>query len=517
MIAEINPGTLINNRYLIQKILGQGGFGRTYLAFDNQRFGEACVLKEFVPATNNTNVIRKSQELFEREAKVLHQIQHPQIPKFLAWLTENQRLFIVQEYIDGKTYAQILSERCTQKGKAFSETEVKKWLLDILPVLEYIHERKIIHRDISLENVMQRSEQSKPVLIDFGIVKEKFTQILSAEEENQQYAVKGSVVGKIGYSPPEQLRLGHCYPSSDIYALGVSAVILLTGKMPHMLIDDSLNWQWHSHVNISNDFGCILEKMLEEVPTERYQSATEVILKLDNKQNNSYQPQVSVGGSKRLSFGGIIANLLPKTQNKTNTQEQEKQKAISNAVTNQNLDDDLILGQQAQKPSSESETNNQLYSQTPVSLNPLFFEYCQRELTSFVGPFASVLMEHTLEENPQIAPKEFVEVLVEAIPDAQLAIKFRNHIQLPPESLSAKLQGVSTPELMASYPAISNPDFLDNCRRELTSFVGPFASVIIRDTLDQKPHLTPKQLIETLVAEIPSPQKAQEFKQRMNK
>lgn len=232
MIAEINPGTLVNNRYLIQKILGQGGFGRTYLAFDNQRFGEACVLKEFVPTTNNASIIRKSQELFEREAKVLHQIQHPQIPKFLAWLTDNQRLFIVQEYIDGKTYSQILSERLTARNKPFSETEVRKWLLDILPVLEYIHERKIIHRDISLENVMLRSEESKPVLIDFGVVKEKFTQILSADE-NQQYVVKASVVGKIGYSPPEQLRLGQCYPSSDIYALGVSAVILLTGKMPY--------------------------------------------------------------------------------------------------------------------------------------------------------------------------------------------------------------------------------------------------------------------------------------------
>ncbi len=513
MIAEINPGTLINNRYLIQKILGQGGFGRTYLAFDNQRFGEACVLKEFVPTTNNASIIRKSQELFEREAKVLHQIQHPQIPKFIAWLTDNQRLFIVQEYIDGKTYSQILSERLTERGKPFSETEVRKWLLDILPVLEYIHERKIIHRDISLENVMLRSEQSKPVLIDFGVVKEKFTQILS----NQQYAVNASVVGKIGYSPPEQLRLGHCYPSSDIYALGVSAVILLTGKMPYMLIDDSLNWQWHSHVNISNDFARILEKMLQEVATERYQSATEVIIELDNKQNNSYRSQVSIGGSKRLSFGGIIANLLPKTQNKTNAQQQEKQKAVPDAATNQDLNYDLILKQLAQKLSPESETNNQLHSQTPVSLNPQFFEYCQRELTSFVGPFASVLMSHTLEENPQLAPKEFIEVLVEAIPDAQRAIDFRDCIQLPTESLSAKLQSLSTPKLLANYPAISNPDFLDNCRRELTSFVGPFASVIIRDTLDQKPNLTPHQLIETLVAGIPSQQRAQEFKQRMNK
>ncbi|NJM72029.1 MAG: serine/threonine protein kinase [Scytonema sp. RU_4_4] len=477
MIAQINPGTLINNRYLIEKILGQGGFGRTYLAFDTQRFGEACVLKEFVPATTKEEIIRKSRELFEREAKVLHQIEHPQIPKFLACLTENQRLFIVQEYIDGKTYSQILSERLSGKGRPFSETEARAWLLDMLPVLEYIHERKIIHRDISLDNVMLPQKQSKPVLIDFGVVKEKLTQVLSAQSPHQ-YSLQGSVVGKIGYSPPEQLRLGHCYPSSDIYALAVSALVLLTGKMPYLLIDNSLKWQWRSYVKISDSFARILEKMLAESPTERYQSAKEVLVELNNNQSP-------------LLLGGIVSSQLPTTiQIHAHTsQEQEKQ----------------------------SEINNNLHTQTPVSIEPEFLEFVGRELTSFIGPFASVLVKHTLKQSPNIEQKEFIEALAEAIPDAQRAQDFRNRIQLPVEPKSQKLQSSINSQIpIGNSPAISNPEFLEHCRRELTNFVGPFASVILKDTLNQHPNLTPKQLIETLVAEIPNEQKAQKFKERFD-
>ncbi|MBP5976536.1 serine/threonine protein kinase [Brasilonema sp. CT11] len=480
MTAEINPGTLINNRYLIQKILGQGGFGRTYLAFDTQRFDEACVLKEFVPATTKQEIIRKSRELFEREAKVLYQIQHPQIPKFLAWLTENERLFIVQEYINGKNYAQILSERLHNKGRPFSETEVRAWLLDMLPVLEYIHDHKILHRDISLENVMLRHNESKPMLIDFGAVKEKLTQILSAQSPNHQYSAQGSVVGKIGYSAPEQLRIGCSYPSSDIYSLGVSAVILLTGRMPHVLMDGSLNWQWRSYVNISDSLARILEKMLAEVPIERYQSAKEVFIELND--NNS-----------SLSLGGV-SSPLPKTpQIQINTTHgQEKQ---------------------------NSETNTQSHTQTPVSLNPEFLEFVGRELTSFVGPIASILMTNTLNQSPQIAQKEFTEALAKEIFDPRKAQEFRNRLQLAVEPNSAKLANPnSLHQPLGNYPAISDPEFLDRCRRELISFVGPFASVIlIKDALKQHPKLTPTQLIETLMAEIPDEQKAQKFKERIHK
>lgn len=498
MITQINPGTLINNRYLIQKILGQGGFGRTYLAFDNQRFDEACVLKEFVPTTTKIDIIRKSRELFEREAKVLYQIQHPQIPKFLACLTENESLFIVQEYIDGKNYSEILSERLSQKGKPFSESEIRTWLLDMLPVLEYIHDRQIIHRDISLDNIMLPHNQSKPVLIDFGVVKEKFTYILAVDSLNPQYCVPGSVVGKIGYSPPEQIRLGQCYPSSDLYALAVSAVILLTGKMPHSLMDNSLNWQWRSYVNISDSLACILDKMLAEVPTERYQSAKQVILEL----NNNFQAVSS----------GFFARFLPKNA-PNNTLPQKQQ-----SVNHKDLEELSILQQLEQKLRGKSDTTKELYPPAPVSFNPQFVEYVGRELTSFVGPLAGVLVKHTLVKSPEITAEEFIKVLANAIPNVELAQDFRNHIQVSSEFSLAKLPSfINLPETWVSYPAISNPEFLENCRRELTTFVGPLASVVLKKTLEHQPNITPKQLIETLVAEIPTQQEAEEFKRRIHK
>jgi serine/threonine protein kinase len=479
MIAEIKPGTFINNRYLISKLLGQGGFGRTYLAFDHQRFGEPCVLKEFVPANTKADLLSKSQELFEREAKVLYQIQHPQIPAFQAWFTEENRLFIVQEYIDGKTYWQILYDRLTEHGSAFSETEVRTWLIDLLPVLSYIHERKIIHRDISLENIMCSNKNSLPILIDFGVVKEKFTQLLTVDSLNPWHSLRGSVVGKIGYSPMEQIRLGHCYPSSDIYALGVCAVVLLTGKMPHLLIDGSLNWQWRSQTRLSESFALILEKMLADLPSDRYQSANEVLLQLRGTQT----PHIASQSPKKL---------------------------INISQTQKNYQDSLILEQLEQKLSQASEVTT-TDTPTPVSSNTEFLAYCQRQLTNFVGPLASVLMRHTLEKTPQITPKKFVEAITAAIPNLQRAQEFRNSIQLPPEPKLNKLH----PNSHELIPAISNPKFLETCERELMSFVGPFASVIIKDALDQQPNLTPKQLIETLVAEIPSHVRAQQFKERL--
>ncbi|MEO1431332.1 MAG: serine/threonine-protein kinase [Cyanobacteria bacterium J06633_8] len=489
MSREINPGTLISNRYQIQKTLGRGGFGRTYLAFDNRRYNEPCVLKEFLPDTQSPSVIRKSKELFEREAKVLYQIKHQQIPQFLALLTDDEKLFIVQEYIDGKTYLQILDERLSTTGKPFSEREVREWLLDMLPVLEYIHGCNIIHRDISLENVMLPQNQSKPVLIDFGVVKQKFTQIFS--NSSSQSFRQGSVVGKIGYSPPEQLRLGHCFPSSDMYALAVSALILLTGKMPHLLIDDSLNWNWQPYANVSNSLAAILNKMLSAAPNQRYQSAKEIIVELNNNQstnNNIHETVTNSNLKPKRSLGGIISSLLPRK-----TQQNEQQNA-----NNQN--------------------NFEQLGQKPVSQNPQFVDYCKQQLTSFVGPLASVVIEQTLEENPDIVSKDLVEVLAEKIPDAQRAESFKSHVKLLKEyktELPPKVNhSVSS---LTNTPAISNPDFLDYCRREFSSFVGPFASVVIRDTLEENPDLTPKQLVEKLMTGIPNRKRAQEFEKRILK
>ncbi|MGL4617460.1 MAG: protein kinase domain-containing protein, partial [Chroococcidiopsis sp.] len=97
-------GTVLQNRYRVDRVLGQGGFGRTYLAEDLGRFNELCALKELIPAQADNYALEKSQQLFQREAAILYQIQHPQVPQFRATFEEDRRLFLVQDYVAGKTY-----------------------------------------------------------------------------------------------------------------------------------------------------------------------------------------------------------------------------------------------------------------------------------------------------------------------------------------------------------------------------------------------------------------------------
>lgn len=501
MLAEINPGTLINNRYQVQRLLGQGGFGKTYLASDMQRFGDLCVLKEFVPVNTSEHLLAKSRELFEREAKVLYQINHPHIPKFLAWLTEKQRLFIVQEYIEGNTYSQLLRDRLSRERKPFSQAEVSAWLSDLLLILDYLHQRNIIHRDISLDNVMLSHKLSKPVLIDFGVVKQKVTQILagdSSDSPNAWHSVAGSMVGKMGYSPPEQIRMGRCYPSSDLYALGVSAVVLLTGKTPRSLLDASFKWQWRSIVNVSEPLGEILEKMLAEKPAHRYQSAKEIY--------NLLQSAI-LPGSISVSVSHQKIQIYPDSVNEVELPQTIQAEKIKHS--NQHL----------QQPKQNTQAATSFQAEKPSNINPEFLEYCQRELTTSVGPFASVLIKKTLDQTPQMTPSELVEKLAAAIPDPQRAQEFKTNIRIPSQPQSkTKILPETTPsgESINSYPVANNPEFLQHCRQELATFVGPFASFVLEDTLAQNPQITPEELVEALAAKIPHQQRAQDFRKRIH-
>jgi serine/threonine protein kinase len=273
MQPPIPLGTLLQQRYRVTKILGQGGFGRTYLAQDTGCFDEMCVLKEFSPNDRGRDALKKSKELFQREAQVLYQINHPQIPKFRANFEEQKRLFLVQEYAEGKTVAKSLSDRL-KNNQTFKEAEAVQFLQDMLPVLTHIHGMGIIHRDISPDNIIFRDRDKLPVLIDFGVVKAGVTQLEVSTQIHQ-----GTTVGKAGYAPGEQLQTGEAYANSDLYALAVTVVVMMTGRKPESLIDKStMTWKWHQWVpTLTPWFAKILNKMLSRVPNSRYQSATEVL------------------------------------------------------------------------------------------------------------------------------------------------------------------------------------------------------------------------------------------------
>lgn len=275
MQPPIPAETILQDRYRLIKVLGQGGFARTYLAEDQGRFKERCALKEFIPSQTNTLLLEKSKQLFQREATILYQIQHPQIPQFQStfeYTSETgSRLFLVQDYVEGKTYRELLQERKSQQ-QTFSETEARNLMQQMLPVLDHIHSKGIIHRDISPDNLILRLGDRRPVLIDFGVVKEIATQLQQLEDPDQ-----GTAVGKLGFAPNEQFQTGRAYPSSDLYSLAVTSLVLMTGQEPQNLFEDeTATWHWQEWTAMSPGFAQVLERMLAYRPSDRFQSASDV-------------------------------------------------------------------------------------------------------------------------------------------------------------------------------------------------------------------------------------------------
>lgn len=396
--TEISSGTLIDNRYTIQKLLGQGGLGRTYLAFDTRRFNEPCVLKEFAPIGTGERGLEKCRDLFKREAKILHQLQHPQIPRFLACFEGGGRLFLVQEYVDGQTYSKLLQE-LQKQGRNFSQDEVINWLKNLLLILKYIHEHNIIHRDISPDNVMLPDNENLPVLIDFGVGKQIATELNDTINSDQATFVgKMSLVGKVGYAPREQISLGLCSPSSDLYALGVTAVVLLTGRDPSLLMDQySLEWKWRLYSYVSDAFAQVLDKMLADTPQKRYQTAKEVLTDLQCLEPEKLQGTM-------INFPSAVFVSQPHYSGSTTLDTINQSEA--------NFDSLPITPQTSQ-------------IQPINSLEPGFIMRCQQHLAYHIGPIASLIIEETLAETPETSPDEFVELLAREIPDLQAAFEFK--------------------------------------------------------------------------------------------
>jgi serine/threonine-protein kinase len=282
MSQGVYPGLVLGARYRIVRQLGQGGFGRTYLAEDFHRFNEPCVLKEFAPQVQGTYALQKGEELFEREAGVLYKLQHPQIPQFRELFRVKQEdkgfLFLVQDFVEGQTYHALLDARKRQ-GLRFNEVEVTQLMLQILPVLEYIHSLGVIHRDISPDNLILRTTDGLPVLIDFGGVKQVAASVASQFMASPAAALPAipTRLGKAGYAPQEQMHSGSVAPHSDLYALAATVFVLLTGKEPHQLVDQhTLEWNWRREVNLSSRLGSILDKMLAPRPSDRFPRARDV-------------------------------------------------------------------------------------------------------------------------------------------------------------------------------------------------------------------------------------------------
>jgi formylglycine-generating enzyme required for sulfatase activity len=265
---------LLDDRYRPIKFLGEGGFGRTFQAIDEKRLNTPCVIKQFLPQQAGSAALQKATELFQQEAKRLQELgKHPQIPDLEAFFPQDGRLYLVQDFIDGQN----LLEEFENQGR-LKEPQIRIILTELLPVLQFIHDNQVIHRDIKPENII-RSKNGQLFLIDFGVSKETSGSILTRV---------GTVTGTPGYAPPEQFR-GMVYHSSDLYSLAVTCVRLLTGHFQKADGADKLfdtrkmQWQWQKYVSLSQELTTVLETMLQDIPTRRYDSAAEVLAALANQ------------------------------------------------------------------------------------------------------------------------------------------------------------------------------------------------------------------------------------------
>ncbi|MBD2363286.1 serine/threonine protein kinase [Anabaena minutissima FACHB-250] len=265
--------SLLRNRYRIVNLLSdEGGFGRTYLAEDVDKLNEQCVVKQLAPRVQGTWALKKAVELFKEEAIRLQQLgENSQIPQLFAYFEQDNNLYLVQEFIDGQNLSQELNQRLT-----YQENEIKELLLDLLPVLKFIHQQGVIHRDIKPQNIIRRKKDGRLVLIDFGASKQ-----LSVTVQAQ----KGTTIGSQGYTPIEQMQGGEAYPTSDLYSLGATSFHLLSGISPSQLwIQNGYGWvaSWREYVQhpVSKKFAQLLDHLLAVDFHERYQSADAVIADL---------------------------------------------------------------------------------------------------------------------------------------------------------------------------------------------------------------------------------------------
>jgi serine/threonine-protein kinase len=268
---------LLRDRYRVLHALGQGGFGATFLAKDESLPGQPyCVIKQLRPTATAPHVMQMAGDLFEREAQTLGRIgNHPQIPRLLDYFEANQEFYLVQEYVSGSTLQQEI-----KRSGAFSEAGVKQFLSEILPIMQYVHSHQVIHRDIKPANLIRRSQDCKLVLIDFGAVKNQVNSVSTGVSD--QTALTAYAIGTPGFAPPEQMAMRPVY-ASDLYAIGVTCIYLLTGKSPKDLDYDPATGEllWQKQVHISDHFAGVMKKILEVSVRHRFQSANEILRALD--------------------------------------------------------------------------------------------------------------------------------------------------------------------------------------------------------------------------------------------
>jgi serine/threonine protein kinase len=287
-VSEFSQSNRLNKRYRILKPIGQGGFGKTFLAVDENQENtqdtansqhKLCVVKQFFPQGQSGDCNQKASELFQQESLRLAELgKHPQIPQLLDTFEQDGQKYLVQEWIDGQT----LEQELAQAG-AFNEVEIRQLLQDLLPVLQFVHEHNCIHRDIKPANIIRRQKDHQLVIVDFG----------ASKYRNGIPETTATLIGSPEYAAPEQIQ-GKAIFASDLYSLGVTCLNLLTQISPFDLHDCSQDtWIWRLYLTepIDPSLEQILCKLLQRATKRRYQSAAEVLADLNVRKHGGFPSQ----------------------------------------------------------------------------------------------------------------------------------------------------------------------------------------------------------------------------------
>ena len=288
---------LLAGRYRAVRTIGSGGFAATFQAVDEHRLDTPCVIKQFLPQQQDEQTYQKAIELFAQEAVLLRDLgNHPQIPELMAFLEQGDHLYIVQSFIAGHNLLQDFG----QNGP-FTEADIVQILSSLLPVLQFVHDHRVIHRDIKPSNIIRKPDGSF-VLIDFGSSHQSYTHLFDRRLPR---------TATPGYAPPEQMR-GKVFPNSDLFSLGLTCLRLMTGAFPDDLGVDPLfdeqqqQWRWEGFLSpVSGTLRSIWAGLLEPDTTRRSVSAEAVLVDL-----TKWISARDSGTADQIEFAGVSAAQL---------------------------------------------------------------------------------------------------------------------------------------------------------------------------------------------------------------
>src|SRR5260221_5908328 len=291
--GSLTPGSRVQGgRYVIKKLLGQGGMGAAVRATDLRLDSKPVVIKEVISDNTDPAKLQEDVRNFKREVATLAHLDHPLIPNVTDHFQEGSRYFMVQEYVEGEN----LEERMDRVNQPMKERDVLSYASQILDILDYLAQETppIVHRDIKPANIIIGNKDKRAHLVDFGIARADVTRNAQRKQT--------SALGTPGYAPPEQYQ-GNADPRSDLYALAATLHHLLTNRDPRNEPPFAYPPVRALNPRLSPETERVLDHALKVDINQRYQSAAAMKQDIDEILQNRYATSAGTGS---YTFSGPI-------------------------------------------------------------------------------------------------------------------------------------------------------------------------------------------------------------------